>query len=243
MKATSIRSDLRVLGRLLRGAARAGSEVERLTDFYAAQADGYDRFRDRLLHGRRELMHFLAPAASSRLVELGAGTGRNLDYLGPRLGALGSVTLVDLCPPLLDVARRRCAGCSNVRIVEDDAARFRPELPVDSVYFAYALSMIGKWRAAIDNAFTMLRPGGTIGSVDFFVSAPAPHPNRARHAWSTRAFWPRWFAHDGVRLSPEPLDYLLSRFEIVHLAERRGSVPYMLGLTVPYYVFVGRKRG
>jgi len=243
MNAASLVADLRILGRLLRGAARTGSEIERLTDFYAAQADDYDRFRDRLLHGRAELIRFLEPAAGSRLVELGAGTGRNLDFLAARLRAIGSVTLVDLCPPLLEIARRRCAGWPNVRIVEADATRFRPETPVDSVYFAYALSMIGDWRAAIDNAHAMLRPGGSIGCVDFFVSQPAPGPNRARHGWPTRAFWPRWFAHDGVRLSPEPLDYLLSRFEIQHLSERRGRVPYMLGLTVPYYVFVGRKRG
>jgi S-adenosylmethionine-diacylgycerolhomoserine-N-methlytransferase len=243
MRAVSIAADFRVLGRLLRGTARDGSVVERLTRFYADQADDYDGFRDRLLHGRSELIRFLAPRPGSRLIELGAGTGRNVEFLGPRLGALGSVTLVDLCPPLLAVARRRAAALPNVHVVEADATRFRPEAPVDCAYFAYALSMIGDWRAAIDNAHAMLRPGGTVGSVDFFVSGTAPHPGRVRHGWPTRAFWPRWFAHDGVRLSPEPLDYLLSRFEITYLRERRGRLPYLPGLTVPYYVFVGRKRG
>lgn len=243
MKAASIAGDLRILGHLLRGAAGAGSAAERMTRFYAGQAGDYDRFRERLLHGRAELVRHLAPPAGSRVVELGAGTGRNLDFFGERLGRLRSVTLVDLCPPLLAVARERAAGRPNVQVVEADATRFRPELPADCVYFAYALSMIGDWRAAIDNAHAMLRPGGMVGSVDFFVSGPAPGGNRARHGWATRAFWPRWFAHDGVQLSPAPLDYLLSRFEIVRLRERRGCVPYLPGLTVPYYVFAGRKRG
>lgn len=242
MKAAAIAADLRVLGRLLRGAARTGSDAERLTRFYAAQATDYDRFRERLLHGRADLIHHLAPAPGSRIVELGAGTGRNLEFLGPRLGALASVTLVDLCPPLLAVARKRWAGHPSVRVVEADATHFLPETPVDCAYFAYALSMIGDWRGAIDNVHAMLRPGGLVGSVDFFVSDAARQPGRIRHGWPTRNFWPRWFAHDGVRLSPGPLDHLLSRFEVVHLEERRGGVPYMLGLTVPYYIFVGRKR-
>lgn len=243
MRTASIAGDLKVLGQLLRGAARAGGAAERMTRFYAGQAHDYDRFRERLLHGRSELIRHLAPPAGSRVVELGAGTGRNLDFFGDRLGRLRSVALVDLCPPLLAVARERAAGCPNVQVVEADATRFRPDAPVDCAYFAYALSMIGDWRAAIDNAHAMLCPGGVIGSVDFFVSAPAPAANRARHAWPTRAFWPRWFAHDGVQLSPAPLDYLLSRFDLVRLRERRGRVPYLPGLTVPYYVFIGRRRG
>ena len=41
-----------------------------------------------------------------RLVELGAGTGRNLLFFGPRIGEFAQVDLVDLCPALLDQARR-----------------------------------------------------------------------------------------------------------------------------------------
>jgi S-adenosylmethionine-diacylgycerolhomoserine-N-methlytransferase len=237
-------AEFRILTHLLKGAGRYPDDTERLRRFYAPQAEHYDRFRDRLLHGRHEMISYLAPKPGDRLVELGAGTGRNLEFFDePTLRQMGAVTLVDLGAPLLDIARRRAARWSNVQVVEADAALYRPAAPVDRVYFAYSLSMITDWRAAIDNAAAMLRPGGLIGAVDFYVSARQGGPGRKQHGWPTRFFWPHWFAHDGVRLGPEQLEYLLSRFEIVRLREHRGSVPYIPRLRVPYYIFTGRKPG
>jgi S-adenosylmethionine-diacylgycerolhomoserine-N-methlytransferase len=92
-------SDARILLHLLRGQSRRGSHAERLNAFYAPQAASYDDFRERLLHGRRELIETLAPRAGERFVELGAGTGRNLLFLGEHLAGLEEITLVDLCAP------------------------------------------------------------------------------------------------------------------------------------------------
>ena len=142
---------------------------ERLQRFYAPQARGYDRFRERLLHGRRELIARLPVQPGGRVVELGGGTGRNLDFFGARLAALASFELVDLCPALLSVAQERLRGRGNVRLVEADAGDYRPSSPADCVYFSYALTMIPDWRQAIDNAIAMLRPGGTLGVVDFHL--------------------------------------------------------------------------
>ena len=118
-------SDAAVLLQLLRGLPRRGSQAERLQAFYGPQAQQYDAFRERLLHGRRELLQKLDPPAGGRMVELGAGTGRNLLFLGERLAALGQVELVDLCPALLAEARRRTAALPNVRVVEVDAVTYR----------------------------------------------------------------------------------------------------------------------
>lgn len=87
----------------------------------------------------------------------------------------------------------------------------------------------------------MLRPGGTLGVVDFYVSSADPGPGLVRHGPFTRRFWPRWFAHDGVRLSPAPLAYLRALVPDHRLYERRAPVPYLPGLRVPYYIFVGRR--
>ena len=101
--------------------------------------------------------------------------------------------------------------------------------------------MIPNWRAAIANALAMLKPGGTLGVVDFYVSTANPAPGGVRHGLFTRAFWPRWFAHDGVRLTPEPLELLRHVLPDHQLSERMGSLPYVPLLRVPYYIFVGRK--
>jgi S-adenosylmethionine-diacylgycerolhomoserine-N-methlytransferase len=210
-----------------------GTHAGRLQRFYAPQAAAYDRSRERLLHGRDELLALLPIPVRAHVVDLGGGTGRNFEALGPRLDRCARAEVVDLCPALLEVARRRHAGRANVAVVEADATTYRPAAPVDCVVLSYALTMIPDWRRAIDNAVAMLKPGGVLGAVDFHVPQRAP-------GWAARTFWPRWFRHDGVRLSPEHLPRLRASLATLHCRERRARVPYLPGLTVPYYVFVGR---
>jgi S-adenosylmethionine-diacylgycerolhomoserine-N-methlytransferase len=105
------------------------------------------------------------------------------------------------------------------------------------------LTMIPNWRAALGNALAMLRPGGALGVVDFYVSTAHATPGLVRHDAITRHFWPRWFRRDGVHLSAAHLPWLRANSDQAFLLERRSPVPYLPGLSVPYYVFVGRKRG
>ena len=237
-----LRSDARVILHLLRGLQRHGTHTERLEAFYAPQAHLYDRFRERLLQGRQTLMGWLAPGPGERMVELGGGTGRNLLFLEESLLELEAVEVVDLCPALLDRARLITERFPNVRTMVADAVSYRTAEPVDIVYFSYALTMIPDWRGAIENAISLLKPGGRLGVVDFYVSAKYPSQGEVRHSAFTRHFWPRWFAHDGVHLSPETLRYLRTLLPDNRCLERRAAVPYLPGLRVPYYIFVGRKK-
>jgi S-adenosylmethionine-diacylgycerolhomoserine-N-methlytransferase len=244
----SLAGDARVLLSMLRGQPRTGSHAERLAAFYGPQAGQYDAFRERLLHGRAEMIDGLVAAlvetrgslAGAHVVELGGGTGRNLLFFGDRLGELGRVDVVDLCAPLLDEARRRFADRGNVHVTEADACTWRPHQPVDAVYFSYALTMIPDWRSALDNALAMLKPGGVLGVVDFYVSAASAAPGLVRHAAFTRFFWPRWFAHDGVRPCPDHLLALRERLPDHRLTEAMAPVPYLPLLRVPFYRFIGR---
>jgi hypothetical protein len=136
----SLCSDLRMLYAILLAPITGETHAERLESFYARQAEGYDAFRQRLLHGRR-----------------------------------------------------------------------------------------------------LLKPGGCIGVVDFYVSRKHPEPGQVRHAWLTRTFWPIWFGTDNVYPSPDHVPYLHHRFEAQHFSEHRGTMPYVPGARVPYYMFVGRK--
>ena len=237
----SLAAEAKVLWSLLRGQPKHGSHAERLEGFYGPQAAHYDAFRERLLHGRAEMINLLDPPPGAHVIELGAGTGRNLLFFGERLAGFGRVELVDLCRPLLVEARRRTAAMPQVQVIEADACTYRPEQPADIVYFSYALTMIPDWRGAIDNALAMLKPGGLLGVVDFYVSAPRPSAELVRHDPITRAFWPRWFAHDGVHPSAEHLPLLRQRMPDQRLIEQRAPVPYLPLLRVPYYIFVGRK--
>ena len=102
------------------------------------------------------------------------------------MSSFASVTLVDLCPALLERARKRCdtKGWQYVQCIEADATRFGPAQPVDAVYLSYSLTMIPDWFTAIDNAIAMLRPGGIIGVVDFYVSPTSCPSGRSRGRWS-----------------------------------------------------------
>jgi S-adenosylmethionine-diacylgycerolhomoserine-N-methlytransferase len=228
-------AEARVIAALARGMPRAGPLNARLERFYGPQARDYDAFRERLLHGRETLARLLDPPPGAHVVELGGGTGRAADLFGARLATLGRLEIVDLCGALLAVARARHAARPNVHCVAADATNYRPAARVDCVYFSYSLTMIPDWRAALDNAIAMLAPGGRLGIVDFHVT-PGLHPAL------TRAFWTRWFAHDGVRLSPEHAPRVATRLETIASIHARGRVPYLPGLAAPYWVYVGRKR-
>lgn len=242
MSPPELLADSRVLWRMVRGLPRSGSPAERLQAFYAPQAGRYDAFRKRLLHGREELIRRLPTKAGDIVAELGRGTGENLERFGGRVAGLRRLVLVDLCPALLEQARVRAGRLANVAVVEADITRFRTPEPVDCVYLSYALTMVEDWRAVIANAVSMIRPGGTLGVVDFYVSSARPAPGGVRHPAWERWLWRRWFAHDGVRLDPDHVKQLVSAMPECQLFERRGKVPYLPGMTAPYYIFIGRKR-
>ena len=237
----ALRGDFAVVQRMLRGMPRAASHAEALSAFYAPQARHYDRFRERLLHGREALIGRLPLADGARVVELGGGTGRNAEFFGAKLDGVESLTIVDVCAPLLAEARQRARRITQLRVVEADATTYEPDEPVDVVYFSYALTMIPDWRAAIANAIAMLKPGGVLGVVDFYVSPARANAGFAQHNALTRAFWPAWFRHDGVRVSSEHFPELRRLLPDHAFIEARANVPYLPLGRVPYYVFVGRK--
>jgi len=226
-------TDGRILWRLLRGQPRRGSPAERLQAFYAPQAERYDEFRSRLLHGREAMIARLDLQPGEHVVELGCGTGSSLSRIGRRVGELASVQMVDLCPALLEIARQRASGYGNVQVIEADATLWQPAVPVDCVLMSYALTMIPDWPKVVANARAMLRPGGRIGIVDFHLPADgSPLSN---------GLWRRWFAHDGVHLSNEHLPALRRSFVEMHCQSARGKIPYLPGLSAPYYWFIGRR--
>jgi S-adenosylmethionine-diacylgycerolhomoserine-N-methlytransferase len=236
-------TDLRVLFHLLLKPVRGGDHAARLEAFYGGQARDYDAFRDRLLPGRRELLASLPWAEGAVWVDLGGGTAANVEWLGPRVETLQKVYVVDLSEAMLEVARERIRerGWKNVVAVRADATRFAPDEHADLVTCSYSLTMIPDWFAAVDAAAAMLRPGGLLGVVDFFVARKHQADGLPRHGWTTRALWPLWFAADNVFLSPDHLPYLQHKFETLSLHADRARLPYLPLVRAPYYRWLGRK--
>lgn len=237
--------ELKIVGHILFNRSSGSTHEERLESFYSGQATGYDAFRKRMLHGREELFQWMPTVPGGVWVDLGAGTGENAEHWGPRLAEFRKGYLVDLSSSLLKVAeaRIRTRGWTNMAAVHADATKFLPlEGSADVVTMSYSLTMIPDWFAALDQAYKMLKPGGTIGIVDFFVARKYPADGLVKHKWSTRTFWPMWFGNDNVFLNPDHIPYLQNRFETVQLSQRRGTLPYMPFVRAPHYLFMGRKR-
>ena len=285
--ASSWMSELRVLYNLAVKPVKGDTHKARLESFYGHQAFDYDAFRKRLLTGREELMTDVAARAGGKggvWVDMGGGTGANLEMMGDEaVMSFAKVYIVDLCGPLLEMARKRCEehGWHNVEVVEADATTWEPEEgfgQVDLVTFSYSLTMIPDWCAhatarpqhppvsqswtthapprarsdpntrprprrygAIDHATTLLCEGGLLGVADFYVARKHPPAEMAANTWLQRTFWPAWFAMDDVRLNPDHLPYIQSKFDQVQLDENAAMVPYIGYVLpkVPVYRFLG----
>lgn len=237
-------ADLPIILHMIFPPSRGATHQERLDSFYRGQAKSYDEFRRKMLYGREELMQRLEFKPGDVWFDMGAGTGSNAELLGERLRTLRRAVQVDLCPSLLDVARKRREerDWKNVEAVAADATAWQPDDPADVVTFSYSLTMIPDWFKAIDRAWENLKPGGLLGVVDFYISRKWPERELRRHTRFQRFLWPLSYAWDDVFLSKDHLPYLRSKFEQVYLGEYLGKVPYMLGLRSPYYVFIGRRK-
>ena len=240
----SLIADLRVLYHMILKPVRGASHAERLESFYAGQAGDYDQFRKRLLQGREEMYQAADLPEGGVWVDMGGGTGSNLEYVGERISKPKQVYIVDLSESLLKVANKRIEerGWKNVVTRVADATTFSPdEGQADLVTFSYSLTMIPDWFAAVENAKRILRPGGRIGVVDFFVSRKYPADGLAKHNWFTRSFWPLWFAGDNVFPNADHLPFLRRHFKENDRTEKRAKVPYIPLIRVPYYTFHGVK--
>ncbi len=238
-------ADLKILYHFLLKPIRGKTHAARMESFYGGQAEAYDEYRRRLLKGRQEMWQAIEVPQGGTWIDMGGATGSNLENFNDDIHKLKKIYVVDLAPSLLEVARKRFdeRGWKNAEAVEADATTFRPpEAPVDVVTFSYSLTMIPDWFAAIENALSLLKPGGLIGVVDFYVSRKHPHDGLKQHRWLTRSFWPVWFAFDNVFPSSDHVPFLHRHFEPQLFEEHRARMPYLPFVRVPYYIFIGRKR-
>ncbi len=237
-------SDMKILYHMLFKKVRGSDHAQRMESFYGGQAKNYDEFRKRLLKGREALWEQLPRPEQGVWVDMGGGTGANLENFGESIHQLKSVYVVDLSASLLAVAADRAQqrGWKNVCPTPADATTFCPsEGYADVVTFSYSLTMIPDWFAAIENAYRILKPGGWIGVVDFYISRKFPAEGLKRHGWFARALWPTWFATDNVFPSPDHLPFLRHHFRQLSLAENRSKLPYVPFLRTPYYIFTAQK--
>jgi len=122
--------------------------------------------------GRRVMAELSLPGA--RVLDVGCGAGATSLALAEAVGPDGAVLGVDVSHPLLEVARARAAGRSNLTFQEADAQAFvLPPAAFDAVFSRFGVMFFSDPAAAFANLRRALKPGGRLA----FVCWRAPTEN------------------------------------------------------------------
>lgn len=185
-----------------------------LNRYYRAARPIYDWTRKYYLFGRDRALRRLLADPWDSLVEVGPGTGRNLEILhrhrpSARIGG------IEAADPMLEHTARRCPWARLVRGFAEDA-EYLDVLgePPHRILFSYCLSMVQDPAAALARATAALAPGGELHVVDFADLRGLPRPLHAGlRAWlesfHVAPLAPEWLAARGAEVSLGPYRYYL----------------------------------
>eukprot|EP01038_Epipyxis_sp_PR26KG_P004359 gene4359-6167_t len=244
---------------LVASTLKAAGHAKDMESFYKYQKEGYDAFREGLLHARPALMEAFPLKKEGGMVwiDCGGGTARNLEFFPVEIirKYFKAIYILDISASLLEIAQRRinAMGLQDIaKVVEHDctASSVFTVLPaigtVDAITMSYSFSMIPDQKAALNNCTKLLKKNGFIAIADFFLKGNyddclPPLSRRCRAAESM--FHKGWFSMDHVHLlGDKQLEMFGSELETVWDNRFRGSVPF-LPFLVPFHgVYIVRKK-
>lgn len=240
----SIINKLKVLKNILFSSVRSSEHAVRLEEFYKHQAEGYDETRENFLHGKREIAEFIKDNLDCKgkiFVDIGGGTGRNIELLGDKVADFKEIIIYDLSPSLLAQAEKRIEknGWNNVRTYLGDACCF--DIDADVILFSYSLTMIPNWFEALERAYRKLNKGGHLCAVDFYVSQKWPPTGFEKHSFFRRCLYPIFYTIDNVFLNKDHLPWLSNRTDTIYKKEFYGRIPLFPFYKSSHYIYVGKK--
>ena len=202
----------------MRGAASPRSETERVRGKYDDTAPRYDRkirFFERVLFG--DGRRWACSQAAGDVLEIAAGTGRNIPYYGPDV----RLTAIELSPAMLELARARARELgreADLRAGDAQALEF-PAERFDTVVCTLSLCTIPDDRAAVAEVRRVLRPGGRFLLLEHVRSQLLPM------SLGQRLLDPLLVRFGGDHLLREPLHHLRAEgFEIERLERSKLGV-------------------
>ncbi len=134
---------------------------------------------------RRKAVRALRLKPGDTVLEIGAGSGRNLPYLVEAVGPQGAVIAVDASAGMLAEASKlvRRRGWENIELVHRDATKLDLDRDLDGVLFSLSYSVLPEPRPALARAWDRLRPGGRVVVMDLGLTGSCLHRLLAPIGW------------------------------------------------------------
>jgi ubiquinone/menaquinone biosynthesis C-methylase UbiE len=193
-------------------------ETDRVRSVQDKQASGYDRqmaFFERLLFGGAR--EWACSQMKGEVLEIAVGTGRNIPLYPKDV----RVTAVELSPQMLALARGRndqLGTAVDLQLGDAQALEFG-EASFDTVLITFALCTIPDDRRAAEEAFRVLRPGGSLVAVEH-VRSPVTAVRAVQ-----RVIDPLAVRFGADHLTREPLDYLADiGFEVEEVSRSKWGI-------------------
>lgn len=114
-----------------------------------------------------------------RILDLGAGTGRNACLMAEYLSGEGELLGLDISNEMIAQFRKRCAGLPNVKVINQ---RIDRPLPYNNSFTKVFISFVlhgfpqDVRMLIVANAFNALKPGGEFLILDYNEFVPAKLP-------------------------------------------------------------------
>jgi demethylmenaquinone methyltransferase / 2-methoxy-6-polyprenyl-1,4-benzoquinol methylase len=157
-------------------AAAPSPENAFATDLFEGLPKRYDLLAELLSFGqnarwRHELVAHVAAGDPKRILDVATGTAGVAIELARRTS--GEVVGVDISEPMLSRGRERVAAAGLERRITLETGRAEglrfPSDSFDAVSFTYVLRYVAEPEATMRELARVLRPGGVMASLDFFV--------------------------------------------------------------------------
>ena len=224
----------------------------------AAHVERYDRKMDARAGDEVDLLRSAGLAASSVLVDLGAGTGQLALAAAPWCRR---VVAVDVSPVMVDrlTTKIRDAGLGNVEVAVAGFLTYEHgDAPADFVYSRYALHHLPDfWKVvALRRVRRMLREGGVFRLWDVVYDFDVDDAHERIEAWcapfgeEVEGDWARWELEEHVRDEHSTFSWLLEAMlqrtgfsvESVDYSDDGFDAKYLLRATAPAAAPPGRRR-
>ena len=114
------------------------------------------------------------------ILNIPCGTGQNFEYFQKEMLKSGMIIGIDISEGMLMRAKDKVGknGWDNIRLIREDATQinsnwvrkeFGQDLSFDSILCDLGLSGFPEWKLVIDNLISLLKPGGTLVIMDWYI--------------------------------------------------------------------------